>query len=101
MFVRTGKLLWLEVYGKLIGTTGEHPFWVRGKGWTHAMELQVGDELSSHDGRWVAVEGVEDRGEYATLYNMRGLNTTHTVEVALGITRRQAWVAGELNSNDQ
>jgi hypothetical protein len=55
----------------VIRTSDEHPFWVRGKGWTEAVALEVGDELSSHDGRWLAVEAVE-RGEvYQRLYNMR------------------------------
>ncbi len=70
VFVRTGKLLNLQVAGRVIKTSAEHPFWVRGKGWTIATLLLPGDELSTHDGRWVAVEAVEDEGEYATLYNI-------------------------------
>jgi hypothetical protein len=31
----------------------------------------VGDELSSHNGRWVTVEGVEETGEHQTVYNLR------------------------------
>jgi hypothetical protein len=71
IFVRTGKLLNLRVAGRVIHTSAEHPFWVRSKGWTIVAELVPGDELNTHDGRWVEVEGVEDNGEYATLYNMR------------------------------
>ena len=33
--------------------------------------LEIGDELRSHDGRWVAVEGVADSGEVTTVYNLR------------------------------
>ena len=36
-----------------------------------AWELVAGDRLSSHDGRWLAVEEVFDTGEYATVYNLR------------------------------
>jgi hypothetical protein len=71
VFVRTGEVVRLSVGGRGILTTPEHPFWVRGKGWKQANELAVGDELSSHDGRWVAVESVEGEGEYATVYNLR------------------------------
>jgi hypothetical protein len=55
----------------VVRTTPEHPFWVKGKGWTAAGALQAGDELSSHDGRWVAVEEVYDTGEFETVYNVR------------------------------
>jgi hypothetical protein len=70
VFVRIGKLLNLLVAGRVIRTSAEHPFWVRSKGWTPAAELVPGEELSTHDGRWIVVEGVEDNGEYATLYNV-------------------------------
>jgi len=33
--------------------------------------LRVGDRLSSHDGRWVAVEGLQDTGECERVYNLR------------------------------
>src|SRR5205814_959611 len=62
VFCRTGSLLDLWVAGRLIRTSHEHPFWVRGKGWTSAAELQPGDELSSHNGQWVPVERVDDNG---------------------------------------
>jgi hypothetical protein len=61
----------LRVNGRDIGTTAEHPFWVRGRGWVPAGELARGAELSGHDGRWVAVEEVHRTGEYATVYNLR------------------------------
>jgi hypothetical protein len=55
----------------VIRTTAEHPFYVNAKGWVEAGSLQAGDLLSSHDGRWVAVEESYDTGEYETVYNMR------------------------------
>src|SRR5262249_23926580 len=54
-----------------IRTTGEHPFWVRGRGWVACAELRAGDLLSGHDGRWLAVEDLLDTGEYETVYNLR------------------------------
>jgi guanyl-specific ribonuclease Sa len=70
-FVRVAPVLDLRVNGHNIRTTAEHPFYVRGKGWICAKELQLGDALSSHDGEWVAVEAVRDLNEVATVYNLR------------------------------
>ena len=36
-----------------------------------AKELQAGDELRSHDGRWLAVEGARDTGREEAVYNCR------------------------------
>jgi hypothetical protein len=69
-FVRTSTVINLRIGGRLIRTTGEHPFYVKGKGWMPAKEIQPGEELSSHDGRWTPVEGVEDAHEVATVYNL-------------------------------
>jgi hypothetical protein len=70
-FVRTAPILDLRVNGHNIRTTAEHPFYVVGKGWLCAKELQVGDYLASHDGQWVTVEVVTDLREVATVYNLR------------------------------
>jgi hypothetical protein len=70
VFIRTAAVLTLQVGGQRIGTTAEHPFWVRGKGWTPAGLLQPGDLLSSHDGRWTVVEAVTDAREVTTVYNV-------------------------------
>lgn len=56
--------------GLIIGTTGEHPFWVEGKGWVEARELRIGDLLVSADGRPLVVEGVADSGRVETVYNV-------------------------------
>jgi hypothetical protein len=71
VFVRTGRIMTLKVGIRVIFTTPEHPFWVRGQGWTPGGELRVGDELSTHDGDWVAVEAVRETGEEQTVYNLR------------------------------
>jgi hypothetical protein len=68
-FVRVSPVLNLHVRGRIIGTTGEHPFWVEDKGWTAARELRIGDVLVSHDGQRVEVEGVADSGRIETVYN--------------------------------
>jgi RHS repeat-associated protein len=71
VFERVAPVLQLEVGGRTIRTTAEHPFFVRGKGWQCAEELKPRDELSSHDGQWVTVEAVTDLTEVATVYNLR------------------------------
>lgn len=71
VFVRTARIMRLQVGGRQIRTTAEHPFYVQGKGWLLAQELAVGNLLGSHDNRWVAVEELYDTGEWETVYNLR------------------------------
>jgi RHS repeat-associated protein len=69
-------VLRLEVGGRIIRTTAEHPFWVRGRGWVQAQSLEPGHELRSHDGSWVAV-GRTSPGELVPVYNLR-ISVYHT-----------------------
>jgi len=71
VFRRWGVIWEVTVGRQVLRTTAEHPFWVRGKGWTAAKELQLGDELRSHDGRWLAVEAVQNTGREEVVYNCR------------------------------
>jgi hypothetical protein len=71
VFVNHGLVLYLHVGGRRIGTTGEHPFFVRGKGWLPANEIIAGDHLVGHDNQWVVVEAVERTEEFQTVYNLR------------------------------
>ena len=75
VFVTVALVHSLQVGGQSIRVTGEHPFWVKGKGWAGAAFLAAGDLLSSHDDQWVPVEAVntEDR-EVTTVYNLRVAN---------------------------
>ena len=57
--------------GRLVRTTPEHPFFVAGKGWVEGGILAIGNLLCSRDGQIVAVEIVEDTGEYETVFNCR------------------------------
>jgi hypothetical protein len=90
VFVRTGRVLYLHVGGQVIRTTPEHPFYAQGKGWVGASQLRVGDLLSSHDGRWVAVDDVLDTGEYETVYNLR-IADYHTYFVGTPEWRFSVW----------
>jgi len=69
-FVRVSPILNLRVGGRTIGTTAEHPFFVRGKGWVDARMLRLGDELQPSDGRWLTCEGVAYSGRVESVYNM-------------------------------
>ncbi|MDW8244646.1 MAG: polymorphic toxin-type HINT domain-containing protein [Thermogemmata sp.] len=71
VFRRWGVIWEVMVTGRVLRATAEHPLWVRGRGWTAAKQLRVGDELRSHDGRWLAVEGVRDTGREEAVYNCR------------------------------
>jgi RHS repeat-associated protein len=71
VFQRWSVIWEVVVGGQVLRTMAEHPFWVRGRGWTAASQLRVGDELRSHDGQWVAVEGVRNTGREEAVYNCR------------------------------
>jgi hypothetical protein len=77
VFVRLGRVLEVTVGGRVLGTTAEHPFWVRGQGWVSAGELRVGDELVSHTGELLKVEGLRDTDDVQTVYNVE-VETDHT-----------------------
>src|SRR5262249_51939869 len=71
VFVRTGLVTHLRLPGGVvIGTTAEHPFYEREKGWTACQELQTGDEIGLMDGGWVRVEGGEPTGRTETVDNL-------------------------------
>jgi hypothetical protein len=61
----------LRVGGRVIKTTGAHPFYVAGKGWQAAEILEVGEELSTHNGWWMKVEEIHHSGKYEPVYNLR------------------------------
>ncbi|MGE7916480.1 polymorphic toxin-type HINT domain-containing protein [Lysinibacillus xylanilyticus] len=49
----------LNVGKQIIETTDIHPFWVEGKGWVYADELQIGDKLQKADGSNLTIDKVE------------------------------------------
>ena len=85
-------VLWEVVAdGRTIRTTGEHPFCVKGKGWTAANELRVGDRLvCAETGRTVAVESLRDTGERELVYNLR-VADFHTYFVGDEVWGWSAW----------
>jgi hypothetical protein len=71
VFVRLAAIWELLIGGRVIGTSGEHPFYAWEKGWVPARELAAGDTLLCEDGVWRCVDGVRDTGEWRTVYNLR------------------------------
>jgi hypothetical protein len=97
----------VQVKGKVIRTTSEHPFYVWGKGWRAARELEIGDRFRSHDGRMVAVEEVGDSGTWQKVYNC-SVEDWHTYfvggeEFGFGVWAHNACavkVGGQANTYD-
>jgi hypothetical protein len=71
VFVRLAPILELVVNGRLISTTGEHPFYAWQRGWVPANELHRGDTLLTLDGGWATVEKVVETGKWERVYNLR------------------------------
>ena len=54
---------------EVLEVTGEHPFWVSGRGWVAAQELQPGDEVYTSRGGWLRVSGGTWMDRTTTVYN--------------------------------
>ncbi|WP_044640086.1 polymorphic toxin-type HINT domain-containing protein [Risungbinella massiliensis] len=64
-----------EVYKLYIGkevieTTGEHPFWIQGKGWVQAKDLKSGDEVEDDEGKILVIWNIEREKKETTVYNI-------------------------------
>ena len=59
----------IAIDGKLITTTPRHPFYVRGKGWTLAGTLEVGDEVSTSSCEWLSITASASNHRRGTAYN--------------------------------
>jgi hypothetical protein len=77
VFVRVAPVVNLHAGGRVIRTTREHPFYVKGRGWLSAGLLEQGDLLRSHDGQWVPMEALTESGEVTTVYNLE-VDEDHT-----------------------
>ncbi|MGG1644382.1 polymorphic toxin-type HINT domain-containing protein, partial [Paenibacillus sp. NRS-1782] len=61
----------LTIGDQVIETTDNHPFWVEGKGWVLAADLQVGDKLQQSNGNTLAIDNIENvkHDEMVKVYN--------------------------------
>ena len=69
--------------GTVINTTENHPFYVEGKGWCAAAELEAGDVLRTEDGEQETVKGVqtEKLDKAVKVYNLE-IEGSHTYYVS-------------------
>ncbi|MDU0328931.1 polymorphic toxin-type HINT domain-containing protein, partial [Paenibacillus sp. 3LSP] len=63
------EIYYVHIGDEIIEVTGEHPFWLDGKGWTFVKDLKVGDLLVSSDGSKLAIDKIEKEPRQATVYN--------------------------------
>ncbi|MBP2115936.1 polymorphic toxin-type HINT domain-containing protein [Paenibacillus silagei] len=63
------EIYYVHVGDEIIEVTGEHPFWLDGKGWTFVKDLKVGDLLVSSDGSKLVIDKIEKEPRKATVYN--------------------------------
>jgi Pretoxin HINT domain/A nuclease of the HNH/ENDO VII superfamily with conserved WHH len=71
VFKLSGQTVKLVIQSQTVVTTGEHPFYVEGRGWVKAFELAAGDWLATEDGRSVVIESAEATGQLDSVYNVR------------------------------
>jgi RHS repeat-associated protein len=71
LFERQAPDTWILTVdgGKEIETTDEHPFFVEGKGFTRADQLQAGDRLRTFEGEWIRIEAVASRPDPRPVHN--------------------------------
>jgi RHS repeat-associated protein len=71
------NLVEVEIGGHVIRATPKHPFYVRDRGWSAAVELRSGDELRTADGGWTAAGSVVANGHVEPVFNIQvaGLHT--------------------------
>lgn len=68
-FQNRGQLLELEIAGKVLRATPEHPFYVRNVGWTKAGDLRAGDMLASDLNSWREVQSIRALDGEHPVYN--------------------------------
>jgi Pretoxin HINT domain len=73
----------LAIDGEEITTTLEHPFYVEGKGWVKAKDLQVGDDVRTAKGGTGEVEHVTSEQTTEEMYNLT-VGKAHTFYVGHG-----------------
>lgn len=86
----------VKVGGETITATVEHPFWVEGKGWTAARELERGTRLVRRDGSPVAVESVKHRQGTFQIYNLEvsGIHSYYVSRLGILVHNQSATPPG-------
>jgi hypothetical protein len=82
---RNGKKAVMRIHfaGGYVRVTHNHPWYTKEKGWISSARLEAGDLLLNDKGGWVPIEGTEDLGEIAEVFNLR-IAGTHTFHISNG-----------------
>lgn len=72
----TNSLVEIEAGGTVVRATAEHPFWTSEGGWTHAIDLEVGEHLVSAEGNELRIDRIVLRNERTAVYNLE-VETDH------------------------
>ncbi|MCM3698613.1 polymorphic toxin-type HINT domain-containing protein [Paenibacillus macerans] len=83
----------LHIGEQVVETTDNHLFWVEGKGWVFADELQVGDKLQKADGSNLTIDKVEfiKLDEPVTVYNftVADFHTYYVTDIGIWVHNTQ------------
>ena len=63
--------------GIVINTTEEHPFFVKGKGWTIASDLEISDICQDVNGNDVVISSILSQNGTYTVYNLLSISNHH------------------------
>ena len=96
VFELEGSIVELHIGGQVIKTTGEHPFYVEGLGWSPAFELTEGQRLIGHNGQTMPVERIVLTEQSSTVYNLR-IAEDHTYFVGQDDWEFSVWVHNAYN----
>ena len=73
---RRSEVMEIKVGCDKFDVTGEHPFYVSGKGWTSARDIIVGDQLVTVDDSTIPVDSIENQTGDFLVYNFE-VSTDH------------------------
>ncbi|MBW7476087.1 hypothetical protein K0T92_15180 [Paenibacillus oenotherae] len=92
------EIHYVHIGDEIIEVTGEHPFWLDGKGWTLVKDLKVGDLLVTSDGTKLAIDKIEKEPRQATVYNFEVEDFNSYFVSNLGIWVHNCAVKGTVDS---
>ncbi|MFB6367845.1 polymorphic toxin-type HINT domain-containing protein [Paenibacillus elgii] len=95
------EIYYVHIGDEIIEVTGEHPFWLDGKGWTFVKDLKVGDLLVSSDGSKLAIDKIEKEPREATVYNFMVSEYQSYFVSNLGIWVHNCFVSPALAISDK
>lgn len=67
---QSSLLIRIQLAGREISLTPDHPVFVKDRGWVQAGELVPGDHVLGHDGKTVSIDRIEEDGRLQTVYNL-------------------------------